>query len=63
MLSPPLAGAISKIARTEGRSESSVLRELIRFELRRRDELPSGQRGAEAAIEASNMAAVDHAEA
>jgi hypothetical protein len=57
MLSPPLSGAVAKIARNERRSESSVLRELIRFELRRRGELPSGQRGAEAAIEASNMAA------
>jgi hypothetical protein len=47
-LSPPIAGAIKKIARTERRSESSVLRELIRFELRRRGLLPSKQWGMDA---------------
>jgi hypothetical protein len=55
-LSPPLSGAIRKIARTEKRSESAVVRELLRFELRRRGMLPSGQRGAEAAIEAREAA-------
>jgi hypothetical protein len=55
MLSPPLSGAVARIARNEKRSESSVLRELIRFELRRRGELPSKQWGAANAIAEQNV--------
>jgi hypothetical protein len=54
-LSPPLAGAIKKLAAKEKASTSHVLRDLIRCELRRRGLLPSGQWGAQAAIAAREV--------
>jgi hypothetical protein len=61
LLSEPLSKAIRTIANAEHRSESHVLRELLRFELRRRGLLPNKQWGSQDAIEA--RAAIDPAPA
>jgi hypothetical protein len=44
-LSGPLASAIQRISLESGNSQSSVMRDLIRCELRRRGLLPNGSHG------------------
>jgi hypothetical protein len=49
-LSGPLATAVKNLAADEGRTQSAVLRDLLRCELRRRGLLPNGAYGAAPAL-------------
>jgi hypothetical protein len=49
-LSGPLAAAVKNLAADEQRSQSAVLRDLLRCELRRRGLLPNGAYGATPAL-------------
>jgi Arc/MetJ-type ribon-helix-helix transcriptional regulator len=53
-LSPPLAGAVQKLAAETGSSQSHVIRDLLRCELRRRGLLPTKQWGSADAIAERN---------